>query len=116
MLDELDLHLHPNWQRSLVGDLRRIFPNLQFIVTSHSPFLLQAAYEHGKVLDVASGHFVAPTDHSIEDIAESVMGISQPQRGQKSAITATSTDTRLGAKPNSQQRIWPDTTQCRCAP
>lgn len=82
-IDELNLHLHPNWQRSLVGDLRRVFPNLQFIVASHSPFLLQAAYEHGKVLDVASGQFVDPTDHSIEDIAESVMGISQPQRGRK---------------------------------
>ena len=82
-IDELDLHLHPNWQRSLVGDLRRVFPNLQFIVASHSPFLLQAAYEHGKVLDVTSGQFTDPTDHSIEDIAESVMGISQPQRGQK---------------------------------
>lgn len=82
-IDELDLHLHPNWQRSIVGDLLRVFPGLQFIAASHSPFLLQAAFEHGKVLDVASGQFVEPSDPSIEDIAESVMHVDQPQRGRR---------------------------------
>lgn len=37
LIDELDLHLHPAWQRRIVGDLRRTFPNIQFIVTTHSP-------------------------------------------------------------------------------
>jgi predicted ATP-binding protein involved in virulence len=82
-IDELDLHLHPLWQRSIVGDLCKTFPKLQFIAASHSPFLLQAAYEYGKVLDVSSGSFVEPTDRSIEDIAESVMGVAGPQRGQR---------------------------------
>jgi predicted ATP-binding protein involved in virulence len=82
-IDELDLHLHPLWQRSIVGDLCKTFPKLQFIAASHSPFLLQAAYEYGKVLDVSSGSFVEPTDRSIEDIAESVMGVADPQRGQR---------------------------------
>jgi hypothetical protein len=82
-IDELDLHLHPNWQRSIVGDLLRVFPSMQFIAASHSPFLLQAAFEHGKVLDVASGQFVEPSDPSIEDIAESVMHVDQPQRGRR---------------------------------
>lgn len=83
LIDELDLHLHPLWQRSIIGDLRRVFPKLQFIAASHSPFLLQAAYEYGKVLDVSTGQFVEPTDHSIEDIAESVMGVDQPQRSER---------------------------------
>ena len=82
-IDELDLHLHPAWQREVVGDLRRVFPALQFIVTSHSPFLLQAAFEHGKVIDMRDGRFVEPGDTSIEDIAETVMGVPQPQRGQR---------------------------------
>jgi predicted ATP-binding protein involved in virulence len=80
-IDELDLHLHPSWQRSVVGDLRRVFPQIQFVVTSHSPFLLQAAFEHGQVVDMVSGKFVQPGDTSIEDIAEGVMGVDQPQRG-----------------------------------
>jgi predicted ATP-binding protein involved in virulence len=37
LIDELDLHLHPAWQRSIVADLRRTFPKIQFIVTTHSP-------------------------------------------------------------------------------
>lgn len=37
LIDELDLHLHPAWQRSIVADLRRTFPKVQFIVTTHSP-------------------------------------------------------------------------------
>lgn len=37
MIDELDVHLHPSWQREVVKDLRRAFPSIQFICTSHSP-------------------------------------------------------------------------------
>ena len=80
-IDELDLHLHPAWQRSVVPDLLRVFPGLQFIATSHSPFLLQAAFENGQVIDMRTGEFAQATDTSIEDITESVMGVAQPQRG-----------------------------------
>ena len=37
LIDEVDLHLHPRWQQRVLGDLRRTFPNTQFIVTTHSP-------------------------------------------------------------------------------
>ena len=40
LIDELDLHLHPKWQQTILSDLRRTFPNAQFIVTTHSPQLL----------------------------------------------------------------------------
>ena len=43
LIDELDLHLHPHWQRHIAEDLRRTFPALQFIVTTHSPFIVQSA-------------------------------------------------------------------------
>lgn len=79
-IDELDLHLHPAWQRTLIGDLLRVFPKLQFIATSHSPFLLQAAFELGAVVDMETGEFAQATDTSIEDITEAVMGVEQPQR------------------------------------
>ncbi len=39
LLDEVDLHLHPDWQLTLAPTLARVLPNLQFIVTSHSPLL-----------------------------------------------------------------------------
>ena len=40
LIDELDLHLHPKWQQTILSDLRRTFPNAQFIVTTHSPQIL----------------------------------------------------------------------------
>ncbi|MBN9419147.1 MAG: AAA family ATPase, partial [Candidatus Eremiobacteraeota bacterium] len=40
LIDELDLHLHPGWQRNLTRGLKRAFPKVQFIVTSHSPQIL----------------------------------------------------------------------------
>lgn len=83
-IDELDLHLHPQWQRTIVQDLLTVFPKLQFIATSHSPFLLQAAFAEGAVIDLATGQAVTPTDPSIEDIAEHVMGVHPfPQRSKR---------------------------------
>lgn len=43
LVDEIDLHLHPKWQRQLISHLTRLFPNTQFIVTAHSPLIVQAA-------------------------------------------------------------------------
>lgn len=40
LIDEIDLHLHPQWQASLVPSLRVIFPKVQFIATTHSPMVL----------------------------------------------------------------------------
>lgn len=45
LIDELDVHLHPKWQRKIGFWLRKKFPNLQFIVATHSPFLAQVAEE-----------------------------------------------------------------------
>lgn len=42
LIDEIDLHLHPAWQRSLMSHLSDIFRNTQFIVTAHSPLVVQA--------------------------------------------------------------------------
>lgn len=42
LIDELDLHLHPKWQKEIVDDLKRTFPNCQFIVSTHSPFVIQS--------------------------------------------------------------------------
>ena len=42
LVDEIDLHLHPKWQRDLVPTLSKVFPRVQFIVTTHSPHVLQS--------------------------------------------------------------------------
>ncbi|MCX6582020.1 MAG: AAA family ATPase [Candidatus Aminicenantes bacterium] len=43
LLDEVDLHLHPSWQRTILHSIETLFPNIQFIVTTHSPFVVQSA-------------------------------------------------------------------------
>lgn len=43
LIDELELHMHPTWQRKILGVLKTTFPNLQFIVTTHSPIILSEA-------------------------------------------------------------------------
>lgn len=43
LVDEIDQHLHLKWQREIVGKLRKIFPNIQFFFTTHSPAIIQGA-------------------------------------------------------------------------
>lgn len=40
LIDEIDLHLHPKWQRMIVPKLLEVFPNCQFIISTHSPHVL----------------------------------------------------------------------------
>lgn len=39
LIDEIEQHLHPRWQEKIIDDLRRLFPHVQFIATSHSPLI-----------------------------------------------------------------------------
>ena len=43
LIDEIDLHLHPTWQRTIMAYLSERFPRTQFVVTAHSPLVVQAA-------------------------------------------------------------------------
>lgn len=43
LIDEIELHMHPSWQRKVLGVLRDTFPNIQFIITTHSPQILGEA-------------------------------------------------------------------------
>ena len=52
LIDEVDLHLHPKWQRSILQDLHRVFPNVQFIVSTHSPIIVVGAAEIAQVINL----------------------------------------------------------------
>lgn len=49
LIDEIDVHLHPTWQQTILSSLRDIFPNIQFIVTTHSPHVVMSA-KQGEVI------------------------------------------------------------------
>ena len=59
LIDELELHLHPAWQRTVAANLCRVFPKCQFIVTTHSPQVLSAVPTRSVVL-LDDGRVAAP--------------------------------------------------------
>jgi predicted ATP-binding protein involved in virulence len=63
LIDELDLHLHPRWQRSLRTNISEIFPKVQFIATAHSPLLAQSYLEMNLVVvREQNGHAIIESD------------------------------------------------------
>ena len=52
LIDEVDLHLHPRWQREILIKLTKVFPNLQFIVSTHSPVIVVGAAEISQVVNL----------------------------------------------------------------
>ena len=59
LIDEIDLHLHPHWQRQIVDDLGSHFRKTQFVATTHSPLIVQAApYANLAVLRQRDGQVV----------------------------------------------------------
>lgn len=74
LIDEIDVHLHPKWQRLIVPSLEELFPACQFIATTHSPFVVQGVNESQvQHLDrTLTGGF---TDRGIEEITVKVMDI-----------------------------------------
>jgi len=81
LIDELDLHLHPKWQREIVALLLSLFPKVQFIASSHSPFIIQSMSKNSIIkLDESSENLsVDARELSIEDIAENIQKIDLPQ-------------------------------------
>lgn len=78
LIDELDLHLHPKWQRHIIEDLRRTFPKIQFITTTHSPILIQSL-RSGEELIVLDGQpTAAVANMSIAEIVRGIQGVSGP--------------------------------------
>lgn len=82
LIDELELHLHPKWQREVCEKLRDTFPNIQFIATTHSPFVIQSL-RAGELINLDPEEFGEYADKSIEDIAENVMGVEVPQKSER---------------------------------
>lgn len=60
MIDEIDLHLHPKWQRQIVRNLTAAFPRCQFIATTHSPQVI-GEVEHDRIQIIANGLVYSPT-------------------------------------------------------
>ena len=62
LIDEVDLHLHPSWQLSVVSNLQRKFPHCQFFVTSHSPLVLSSLGADSQLVVLRDGHRLELSD------------------------------------------------------
>lgn len=82
IIDEIELHLHPKWQRDVIHALRRTFKNCQFIITTHSPFVIQSL-EQGQLRRLGpNGQELGEYENQpIEDIIEFIQEVEAPQIG-----------------------------------
>ena len=108
LIDEVDLHLHPSWQQQVLPDLRRTFPNTQFIVSTHSPQVLSTVHperivslrrrngrieaeatpgptfgaEAGAVLSATMGVDERPKGNDLVDMLQEYMDLVSADRGE----------------------------------
>ena len=68
----------PSWQRRIVNALINIFPKIQFICASHSPFIVQSL-QNGQLISMEGEVEEEYSGQSIEDIAEDIIGVENPQ-------------------------------------
>ncbi len=79
IIDELDIHLHPAWQRSIVSALRQAFPKVQFIAASHSPQII-GSLKPEEVIVLHNGDPSHPrVTYGLDSssVLEEVMGVTQ---------------------------------------
>lgn len=88
LIDEIDLHLHPQWQRRVVRNLEETFPNCQFIATTHSPQVI-GEVPHDKIQMIKDGKVYSPArSFGIDSsrVLEEVMDTKSRNAGVEDAI------------------------------
>lgn len=91
LIDELDMHLHPSWQRTIVSRLERTFPNCQFIATSHSPQIIGEMSPENILTIEQSGEVSRPSQAFGMDtnwVLQVVMDVDERDPGVKRSIAA----------------------------
>lgn len=86
MIDEVDLFLHPAWQQRILPDLRRVFPKIQFIVSTHSPQVVSSVPRECVRIITPEGAqpFLSPTlGVEVKDILLSIFGTGPVPQGLK---------------------------------
>jgi hypothetical protein len=99
MVEEIDLHIHPKWQMNILPTLAKALPNIQFIVTSHSP-LVAGSLEWMNIIQMAPGTKQSSKPRRIE---QSIHGLDADQILLTDFFGMTST--RAPAKETQIQRL-----------
>ena len=92
LIDEIELHLHPAWQRRIVKNLTKTFPKCQFIATTHSPQVI-GEVENDRIQIIVDGQVYSPT-HSFgvdsSRVLEEIMGVDPRTQDVKELLSAIS--------------------------
>jgi len=100
LIDEIDLHLHPKWQQTVLSDFCKVFPKIQFIVTTHSPQVLSSIHRKsirllGKDIngkDIAAMPLGESYGQISSDVLESIMHVNpQPPISEKADLQLLTT-------------------------
>ena len=93
MIDEIDLHLHPKWQRIVVEALLRAFPRIQFVATTHSPYIIQSLdrLDRAALINL-DGLSDDVSSKSIEDVSEENQGVDSERSHRFRAMIAAAED------------------------
>ncbi|MET4694425.1 AAA family ATPase [Endozoicomonas lisbonensis] len=89
MIDEIDLHLHPDWQQRILPDLHRTFPNVQWIVSTHSPQIVSTvASEKLRIINNGQLYSAAPGTQGAEAsrILKRIFGVEQRPQNDPNTI------------------------------
>ena len=102
LIDEIDLYLHPSWQATFVSALRRVFPKIQFIATTHSPVILAGLAPHEVVRLQA--------DPETGDVVRQPGSEHGPTRGRERPRVATARPTTDDRQRDLQHLVWRGTS------
>lgn len=120
LIDELDLHFHPKWQKRLPGLLSKIFPRIQFIASTHSPIPLLGAPKNSAFLKVNRNESEGITVERLEQVEEQLPDLlpntilSSPVFGFQEIFAAThSPNKRVRTENSYDEMILSDTLEER---
>lgn len=77
LIDELDMHLHPKWQWNVLGALEETFPNIQFIIATHSPIIISSC-KNGQLIMLDSEQTISYVGNAY---AYSIMDVLELKQG-----------------------------------
>ncbi len=111
LIDELDLHMHPRWQREIVSRLTMAFPNCQFVGTTHSPQIISEIQPENLVLLRQDGDRILPErcgqayGLDANYVLEHIMGTIPRAAPATQAIIAVEDAIDVGDLPTARERL-----------
>ncbi len=107
LIDELDIHLHPQWQRIVTSGLKRAFPEVQFIVATHSPQVLGELHPEEIILLRPSGTAHPQVSYGLtsSQVLEEIMGADARAPAVQTRLTQAFEDLERGELEAAREKL-----------